>query len=287
MTDVKFNYGTLIREVGSKLDYCGKWNATLNESVRNAQTNADMTLFIRVHFKKIDPPQLPAGAKQLLGPMRLRGYYSDHDGRPFRIQAWARHEFEHFTRVLLASAQRFWSGVFWLQTPIDYHGLDWPEAKPTHRCNIYCKLRLAQAFSEDNAHYTVALVRISHDQGGYFRSDAALMSSWALRSWNLVFPKSTTKFWTHYHEVGHLIGLGHIGWAGHRNIFTGEPAAYGVTLHDKRDVMGKGSVRRPWHALAWQEAAAEFTGTKPTDWVVHMKHIKPQDLRQASLARAA
>jgi hypothetical protein len=38
------------------------------------------------------------------------------------------------------------------------------------------------------------------------------------------------------------------------------------------DVMGKGSARRAWHALPWQEGAAALTETKKEDWHVFMRH---------------
>jgi hypothetical protein len=55
----------------------------------------------------------------------------------------------------------------------------------------------------------------------------------------------------------------------------GNLRAYGVTISEKEDIMGAGSVRHPWHAAPWQEAAAALTGTKKTDWGVSMGPLKP------------
>ena len=87
---------------------------------------------------------------------------------------------------------------------------------------------------------------------------------------------STTKFWTHFHEVGHLIELGHVGTGGTTNVHANNsPTAYGVTLQDMQDVMGRGSVRHDWHATPWQQAAEAFTGIKSADWKVFQKRVWP------------
>jgi len=268
MTDINFKYGSLIR-TGPKLKSGGKWDATLDEDVRGAYTNADLKIYISVFFAKIDPAVGRTGA------------YGDSDDHPThpskkRIQRWAPGEFDLFTRRLLGSAQRFWNGVFWLKTPNNYGGLDWPDTNPTRRCNLYCQLELSRTFREAEAHYTIGAVRV-HD-GEVFRSLITLYSQRDIQSESLI-PHSTMKFWTHYHEIGHLLGLGHIGWAGHHNLHANnEPRAYGVTLRDQSDVMGMGSTRRLWHALPWQEAAAAFTGTTKHDWAVSMNHILPSIL---------
>ncbi len=108
-------------------------------------------------------------------------------------------------------------------------------------------------------------------------------------------PHSSLKFWAHFHEVGHLLGLGHVGWTEvkkgfivtHRNVWSGEEKAYGITSKEIKDVMGYGAMRHPWHARPWQEAVADFTDTKPEAWIVHMNHIKPRYLKLVPAAHAA
>lgn len=265
MSDINFKFGTLIR-TGPKLVNGGKWHADLADWVRNTTTNADLTIYIHVYFSKIDP----AGAA---------GLYGDTDDTPAtpskkKIQKWKPGEFERYTKNLVSGAQRFWNGVFWLRTPRTYNDLNYPDVGATHRCNLYCRFELEQAARESDGHYTIAVVRAQ--DGEDFRSDSRLYSQNDIKSESLI-PHSTTKFWTHFHEVGHLLGLGHVGTGGHTNVHNNNsPTAYGVTLHEMRDVMGRGSVRHDWHANPWQQAAEAFTGVKAADWKVFQHHIYPE-----------
>jgi hypothetical protein len=262
---VDFKYGTLIR-TGPKLVNGGKWDADLADWVRNTSTNADLTIYIRLHFARIDP----AGDT---------GVYGDTDDTPTtpskkKIQRWKPGEFERYTKNLISGAQRYWNGVFWLRTPKRYTGLDYPDSAATHRCNLFCRFELEEAVRESDAHYTIAVVRAQ--DGEDFRSNSRLYSQNDINSERLI-PTSTVKFWTHFHEVGHLLGLGHVGTGGKRNVHhDNSPTAYGVTKEEMEDVMGKGSVRHDWHALPWQQAAEEFTGVKAAEWQVFKLYIAPE-----------
>lgn len=267
MTEINFKFGSLIR-TGPQLVNGGKWHADLADWVRNTTTNADLTIYIKVYFAKIDP----AGATGLYGDT------DDTAANPSKrkIQKWALGEFERYTRNLVNSAQCYWNGVFWLKTPKTYDGLNYPDARPTHRCNLYCKFELTQALVERDSHYTIAVVRAQ--DGENFRSNSRLYSQNDIKSTHMI-SHSTAKFWTHFHEVGHLLGLGHVGTGGKTNVHNdNSPTAYGVTSAEMHDVMGRGSARHDWHAKPWQEAAEAFTGVKANDWKVFQHHSLPERL---------
>ncbi|MBD8546287.1 hypothetical protein [Sphingomonas sp. CFBP 8760] len=70
----------------------------------------------------------------------------------------------------------------------------------------------------------------------------------------------------HVHEVGHLLGLGHVAIgqpgcppSGDTNI----SACYGVTDADKNSVMGGGMRRDKVHGKAWNDAFEAFVGEQP------------------------
>ena len=118
---IDFKFGTLIR-TGPKLVNGGKWDAELNEDVRNSTTNADLTIYISIFFQQINPPM---GATS--------GRYEDADTgdidpvtrkpKPKKtIIRWKPGEFMMFTKMLTQQAQTFWSGIFWLRTPTTYKG---------------------------------------------------------------------------------------------------------------------------------------------------------------------
>jgi hypothetical protein len=267
MNQVDFKFGSLIR-TGPKLVNGGKWDATLDEWVRNSHTNAPLTIHIKVQFVKIDPA----------GESGTYGDADDEPGHPSKkkIQRWGKGEFELYTKRLVTGAQAFWNGIYWLKTPDRYDGLDWPDDKPTHRCHIYCRFELEQVHTANDAHYTIAVVRAK--DGETFRSHSRLYSQYDIRSQSMI-PQSTTKFWTHFHEVGHLIGLGHVGTAGHTNVHNDNSAtAYGVTKQEMQDVMGRGAIRRAWHARPWQEGAEAFTGIPASEWVVQTRSLYPTTL---------
>ena len=77
----------------------------------------------------------------------------------------------------------------------------------------------------------------------------------------------------HVHELGHLLGLGHVDIgkphcpaAGNTNA----RACYGVEDSDKNSVMGGGIRLRNEHAMPWRRAIIQLTGmgnaASSTDW---------------------
>src|SRR3989442_1169821 len=94
ITRINFRHGALIR-TGPKLVNGGKWNAMLDDTVCDAHTNAEPTIYICLFFHRIDPA----------GNTGVYGDADDGDVDPKtkhpisskkRIQKWVPGEFELF-----------------------------------------------------------------------------------------------------------------------------------------------------------------------------------------------
>src|SRR5262245_13969385 len=93
-----FRYGSLIR-AGVKFKAHGKWDAMLDDSVRTAKKNAELTLHISLFFKAINP----ASGRTGLHPDSDTGKIDPETNRPLppkKIQQWAPGEFELFKQNL-------------------------------------------------------------------------------------------------------------------------------------------------------------------------------------------
>jgi hypothetical protein len=254
---VDFEFGSLIQ---GRQNQMGTFDADLDPDVRNVWTNADLTLYLRIHFQKIDPT---AGSNT----------YRDYDGTAVPIRAWLPQEWSRWKGRFLSDCQRRWDGNFWLMPPATYTRLNYPPARPTHRCNLYCRFQISEQSSPNGAHAVIPVVRV--DGNHFFRSHMLLYSNRDLRAERLT---RGSMFYTHVHEIGHLIGLDHPG-----NSLTGctsgaENACYASGDGDDRGVMGRGSRIYARHAQPWRKAAAALTGVAEAQWTVSTTRAYPSRL---------
>ncbi len=93
----------------------------------------------------------------------------------------------------------------------------------------------------------------------------------------------------HVHEIGHLLGIGHVDIGTKHCPASGNTnarACYGVADHDKYSVMGLGMQRRLVQANPWRSAMNRLT-TKGTiagihDWEAKIKRHYPRTLAEAT-----
>ena len=158
-------------------------------------------------------------------------------------------------------------------------------AAATHRPNVYCKFRLELVNSlAGHPHKTIQLVRLDRKTGTSttFRSDDSHYDNFDLgtATYDHVLDhlgKEHTYYQkTFVHEIGHALGLAHIG------ILVGNAAAvahpngqeaygYGtLTKTQSANIMGYGMNLTTIDAQAWVDRIAQHTGTTAAKWTAAM-----------------
>lgn len=257
------------------------WDALLDTDVCDAYNNADLTITLKMGFKQINPP---GGA--------ATGTYHDY-GDPSsparKIVRWTPAEWAKWKSNFLASAQEYWHGKFWLIN--DFSVLDYEDNGVKYRPNIWCKFILVGGDAATGKyHHTIEVVRLDKSET-WFGSHSRLYDS---LDTNLVQKGTDSKGQpimqrAHVHEVGHLLGLGHVDIGKPHcpaNGNTNASACYGVKDADKYAVMGQGMQLRVKNANPWRKAMIKLTGKgnvlNALDWSAKTSRHYPRTLAQAA-----
>ena len=145
-----------------------------------------------------------------------------------------------------------------------------------------------------DAHHVIDVVRL-HSTEKWFGSHSTLYDSRDIESAHKRTDSGGKKVMqkAHVHEVGHLLGLGHVDEGkAHcpKSGNTNASACYGISDSDMKSVMGAGMTLRKEHANPWRKAIVKLTmkgsATSANDWKAEMKRHYPRTLAEAAANQA-
>jgi hypothetical protein len=269
------------------------FNSSL-QLVGTASQNHDLVLYLALCLQKKDTSK----------------GYSIFDGTSsFQIQNWTDTDWQQFQKDTLAGAN-LWNDKFWLIPPPSYKELAWPlpPGEYTHIPNIKCKLEVNFMTSAD-AHMTITVAHLDDRSIPKDRERNAMTFNSAALLWDNLdnVPRAVevddnlgrTQTYTRSavpHEIGHALGMGHIG------VLKKTTACLQAIADEARErdpmkqggsnslvcygwgekpslaanIMGFGSKFDAVNAKPWLERIAAHTETNAADWKVSMKHVPPR-----------
>lgn len=258
-----------------------------------------------------------------LNPINKRSSAVDANKRTFPIKDWTPKAWDKFTSEF-SKQSRMWNNRFWLTPPMHFNIQDGWNGKHFIRPNVMCYLDTQLVDNSTNAHRTIDVFNIDVDEVkrrdnldddnpmlGKFRSDERHLDSTDINTGKRTYEAADGEEYTvknHYtiaHEVGHALGLSHIGvlkktekCALAMKFKKDKKDPKDIPLHLRRgsnakvcygefddvglaeNIMGLGYKFEAVNAAPWTKRLAMHTNTLSQDWKISLAPITPQTIRE-------
>ncbi|MCJ7558413.1 MAG: hypothetical protein MUP90_16080 [Gammaproteobacteria bacterium] len=261
------------------------YDIELNSDVCDPYNNAELTITLRLGFRQVNPA---GGAAE--------GTYHDYGDAtaPTRkIVKWTKGAWELWKSDFVKSAQNYWNGKFWLVN--NFNVMEFKYKDTVYRPNVWCRFSLIGSDHDKGVNnFVIDVVRL-HRTENWFGSHSRLYDN---RDTNSVQKGtdgggSAIMQRAHVHEVGHLLGLGHVDEGKPHCPAGGDTnasACYGVADVDKNSVMGQGMTLTALHAAPWRKSIRQLTGKGNviglTDWAPVQRRHYPRTAAEVLARRA-